>query len=169
MNDSQEQFDQVRRLLVLKRHEIPPPGYFDHFSDRVIARIESETLVLEGSWWRRLVMSFDAKPIVAGAYSLGLGGLLFVGLSLVHVYQQESVETLATSSGWNPAPATTMAEVQQSTSSDPTIGFVKNSDSGSSVTPVISEGAPSFLFRTPGMNSSQIHAQPAFFTPGYRQ
>ena len=40
MSPDPENFETLRRLLVLKRFEQPPPGYFHHFAPRVIARIK---------------------------------------------------------------------------------------------------------------------------------
>jgi hypothetical protein len=40
MNAGPENFERLRRLLVLKRYEQPPQGYFVEFPSRVIARIE---------------------------------------------------------------------------------------------------------------------------------
>ena len=41
MNAEPENFDQLCRLLKLKRHESPPPRYFNDFSSQVIARIRN--------------------------------------------------------------------------------------------------------------------------------
>ena len=51
MNTTPENdFAEVRRLLILKRHEQPPPGYFHHFSGHVIASLSEErTTRVDGS------------------------------------------------------------------------------------------------------------------------
>ena len=65
MNPSPEEFDRLRKLLTLKLHEPPPPGYFNHFSDKILARIEAEGLFIRNSWWQRLFPELDAKPVLA--------------------------------------------------------------------------------------------------------
>ena len=53
MNPETENFDQLRKLLALKRYELPPPRYFNEFSGRVMARLtEPERHPL--TWWQRL-------------------------------------------------------------------------------------------------------------------
>jgi hypothetical protein len=89
MSSEPENFEALRRLLSIKRHEQPPPGYFHDFSHQVIARIQAGEadsssflgrLLQPVSWLQGLWGSFEAKPIVAGAFGVGVCGLLVVGL-----------------------------------------------------------------------------------------
>ncbi len=92
MNRDAENFEQLRRLLALKRHEQPPPGYFNGFSRQVIVRIRSgdgaeeaaglARLLEEVPWLRWLWAAFQTKPILAGAFgALVCGGLISVVIS----------------------------------------------------------------------------------------
>ena len=164
MHQPQEQFESVRRVLIIKRYEAPPPGYFNHFADKIVARIESENLVIENSWWRRFLNGFDAKPIVASAYTVGLGGLLLVGLSLVRVYDQDRTEDPTSPSSWaGTGGAVPFDSLQTRAGSEPEpmraqIGFA------SSVNPVISSEVPAGMFSTPSMNHFGLRYQPASFS-----
>lgn len=84
MNPDSKKFDSLRRLLKLKRHEQPPPGYFNRFSGEVMARIKAgETgnkLGLEPGWIQRVVDMFDVKPVFAGAFGMGVCALLVSGV-----------------------------------------------------------------------------------------
>ena len=66
-------------MLAWKRHEQPPPGYFDDFASSIIDRIDSEQHV--PSWWQRFAALLDPKPIFAGAFSVTVCGTLLVGLA----------------------------------------------------------------------------------------
>jgi hypothetical protein len=87
MNPEQEH-QALRRLLALKRHEQPPPGYFNRFSGQVIARIRAgeqapdslwERLSLDLSWVQRLWTAFETKPLLAGAFGVTVCGLITTG------------------------------------------------------------------------------------------
>ena len=41
MHSNPEDFDKLKKLLALKRHECPPPGYFDRLSRRISSEIQS--------------------------------------------------------------------------------------------------------------------------------
>ena len=90
MNQDTENFDQLRRLLALKRHEQPPPGYFNDFSRQVIVRIKAsekgergnfiERLLWEAPWLQRIWGAFEAKPILAGVFGVAVCGVLITGV-----------------------------------------------------------------------------------------
>ena len=90
MNPEQDNFQPLQRLLALKRHEQPPPGYFENFSAQVLARIEAgeraapdtfwEWLSLEATWLQNLWGALETKPVFAGALGAGVCGLLLAGV-----------------------------------------------------------------------------------------
>ena len=145
MNPAPEEFSRLRKLVALKRHEQPPPGYFDHFSDKVIARIEAERLCARNSWWHRLLPEWDAKPVLACAYGLVIMGLLAIGVGVSQSLDSEEAVAPDLGQPW-------FAQAPGSDAALPVgIPVVQASLTGqtnpsSSVNPVISSGAPSFLF-----------------------
>ncbi|HSY10213.1 MAG TPA: hypothetical protein VK840_04785 [Candidatus Dormibacteraeota bacterium] len=81
MNENENNFESLRRLLALKRHEIPPPGYFNNFSGAVISRIRAgETSESVGDWFSKLLQVFEFKPAFAGAFASALFLLLVFGI-----------------------------------------------------------------------------------------
>src|SRR5690349_16496246 len=86
MKPEPENFEQLRRLLVLKRYEQPPPGYFNSFSRQVVARIEAGERgddafslgrwLWEGAWLQRMWAALETKPALAGAFGVMVCGLL---------------------------------------------------------------------------------------------
>jgi hypothetical protein len=76
MDPERAQFDDLRRLLALKRHEVPPPGFFEAFPDRVRARILAESRAPAAPWWARWVARPGWRPALAGACAVLAGGLL---------------------------------------------------------------------------------------------
>jgi hypothetical protein len=91
MSPEQDNFEQLRRLLALKRHEQPHPRYFNDFSQQVIARIKSRDAaeresLLEQSfahapWLQRVWRMLEAKPILAGAFAVLVCSLVIFGVS----------------------------------------------------------------------------------------
>ena len=82
MPPSPEDFESLRRLLALKRHEKPPPGFFEDFSARVMARIEAEEQMRARSWWDRVSELFQRGRAFAPANLVAASGFVFVGASL---------------------------------------------------------------------------------------
>ncbi|HEU6448300.1 MAG TPA: hypothetical protein VFV23_07685 [Verrucomicrobiae bacterium] len=79
MNET-ENFESLRQLLALKRHEIPPPGYFDRFSGNVIARIRSGETASGKSWFVRIFEALEVKPAFAGAFASAVCLLMLFGI-----------------------------------------------------------------------------------------
>jgi hypothetical protein len=90
MSENENHFRSLRRLLILKRHEVPPPGYFNNFSDTVLQGIregryaQSETfagrLFAHAPWMERIIQVFDAKPVFASGFVGALCLVLFFGI-----------------------------------------------------------------------------------------
>src|SRR5262245_46927882 len=83
MNPDSENFEQLRRLLALKRHEQPPPGYFEGFSREVIVRIRTGDQGgrdYEGTWWQRFRALLEAKQVFAGAFGATVCVVLISGV-----------------------------------------------------------------------------------------
>jgi hypothetical protein len=74
---SPEDFDSLQKLLRLKRHEQPPPRYFNEFSGRVIDRIARGDTRL--SWWERF--GFDLRPALAAGAGMVACGLIIYGVA----------------------------------------------------------------------------------------
>ncbi len=81
MNNDQD-FSDLRRLLALKKHEQPPPGYFNRLPGKILERIETSDLGVQSTWWGWLVARFDARPILACAYGFTISTLLLMGFRL---------------------------------------------------------------------------------------
>jgi hypothetical protein len=125
MNENENNFESLRQLLALKRHETPPPGYFENFSGEVTARIRagsasrvesvSERLPNAVPWVFRLLSAFEAKPAFAGAFASALCMLLVVGIvyaerpdaapqSLLQTPQADSTLAAASPVGFSSPP-----------------------------------------------------------------
>ncbi len=58
----------VEKIIALKRHEQPPPGYFRLLPDRIINRIEHGEG--QSGFWEKWSPAFRVRPVLA--YALGL-------------------------------------------------------------------------------------------------
>src|SRR5215831_15308486 len=89
MSPVPDDFEQLRRVLALKRYEQPPPGYFYSFSRQVIVRIkagevgnEIDTSVWSisvGTLFQRIWAALDARPVLAGAFGVAVCGFFVTG------------------------------------------------------------------------------------------
>jgi hypothetical protein len=152
MNPPPESFDALRRLLALKRHEMPPPGYFDRFSERVIARIEAQEHRLQPSWWEKMLGLLEIRPLVAAAGGAVALGLLAAGGSALWSVQPDPTASIAIAIPWvtldSPMAADAATGAGPRTALDPM-------DASSSVNPVLVKHAPPGMF-----DPNRLSAQP---------
>jgi len=90
MNENENNFETLKQLLNLKRHEVPPPGYFRNFSGQVISRIRAgdaggpqnftEHLQSTAPWLVNFLRIFETKPGLVGAFATSLCLLLVAGV-----------------------------------------------------------------------------------------
>ncbi len=124
MNPEQHEFQELRRLLVLKRYEQPPPGYFDDFSRQVIAGIRCnapmndfswrEVLSWEAPWLQRILGLFEARPVLAGGFGVAVCGLLVSGMLL-----SEARENSYSSNNAIPTATPPQTEFEQTAGASP--------------------------------------------------
>jgi hypothetical protein len=95
METEHNEFEQLRKLLALKRHEQPPPRYFSEFSSGVLARLRTLEKAPAATWWQRFGLDLDLKPALMGACGVVVCGLLLVGVITSLGSAQPSVEGFA--------------------------------------------------------------------------
>ena len=89
MANETENFDRLLQLLALKRHEQPPPGYFDRLPQDI--RLELQTGPAAGSpfegrlrdnvdWFRRVLRALEARPYLAGVFGVCVCALVLSGI-----------------------------------------------------------------------------------------
>jgi len=67
MNADPENYDALIKLMAVKRHEVPPPGYFDLLPNRIVSRVRAGEA--KPSFWDRLAPLFVIRPAFAYAFA----------------------------------------------------------------------------------------------------
>ena len=108
MNSEPSDFEALRKLMALKRHEQPPPGYFSRLPDKIASRLEHEGGQPE--FWEKILAGFAFRPAFAYSFALAaFGALTFSVISTVRTQPQESAQT-PPGYGWrNGAPDEALA------------------------------------------------------------
>lgn len=88
--ENQDQdFEKLQRLLKLKRHEQPPPRFFNDFSGKVTARLRAgdvgklesfDDVVAQTPWLQRLWQAIEGKPAISGIFTAAVCGLIVAGI-----------------------------------------------------------------------------------------
>lgn len=173
MSESEHNFQNLNRLLKLKRHEVPPPGYFNNFSSEVIARIKAgesraadsfiEQLKDRSPWLYNLVHIFDARPGLIGGLATSACLLLVFGV-VMSQHDTNSGQGFAVGTQNSPVFASsTPAAAPESTTVAPSADPLASGGITVSTNPVTSLQPVATLFGQPGASSM---FQPVSLTTG---
>jgi hypothetical protein len=80
MHTDPEINENVRKILVIKRYEAPPPGYFNQLPNRIMSRLYAEIERERLPWFQRWWMALESRPAFAGAFGLVMCGVLVGGV-----------------------------------------------------------------------------------------
>ena len=80
METAPQDFSRLQKLLALKRHEQPPPGYFDRLPGQISARIKAESAAPAESWWQQFLVGLRTKPAWSLSFSVLVLGALAIGV-----------------------------------------------------------------------------------------
>jgi hypothetical protein len=82
-----DDFDRLRKMLSLMAYEAPPPGYFDTFSSKVMARIQAGAHDPNPGWWERTLLVLWTRPWAGAAAALAIAALMVMGLDQASALQ----------------------------------------------------------------------------------
>lgn len=154
MKNDERSFDDVQKALALKRHEQPPPPFFNRFSDEVIDRLHAPRPPERLNWCQRLGLGEDPKPVLLCVLGLVVCGALVVGL-IAALRVEKPPETLATQAGDPSQSVNPAAQDQSGASALPGFEPLAPQDGQSGLTmPVL---AP--MRDTPGVSPSSSEAE----------
>lgn len=130
MNAEPENFEALRKLMVLKRYEQPPPGYFDKLRCRILLRLEEN----EPTFFERISDYFVFRPAMACA--LGLAFCSSVASGLIFAFQMRPVQVAnerGPAQSWNMASAEALPDQSASAFSLHVPGYDRFAASNDSV------------------------------------
>jgi hypothetical protein len=106
MSTAPEEFEQLRKLLKLKRHEQPPPGFFNDFSSHVLDGIESrkpakrtERLGEEAPWLARFFRLLENNVLAASGFATAVCAVLIGGVVYSEYVDQAPASSVANNDG----------------------------------------------------------------------
>ena len=166
MSQPPEDFSEIRRVLAWKRHETPPPGYFNNFSTKVIARIEAGRFTPAEPWWQALLRPLNWQRGLLGANVLIAAGVGIVGVATYHTLRSAPEED-GVASTLLPVPIQGVAPggaaladgpaFRNSGAADGAVSLAGFSGFGSFDGTTNDHTAPAGLFSPPGMGQLQPH------------
>jgi hypothetical protein len=100
MDAENQNFDTLRRALALKRHEAPPPRYFNELPGRVLSRLSEPQQTEPVPFFVQLKDFFTRRPILSTGAGVCAG---FAGLGLLALTFMQEAEDHGASFAIKPA------------------------------------------------------------------
>lgn len=172
MSDKNNNFDDLKKLLKLKRHEVPPPGYFNHFSGDVMGRIRAgesggatsvfEQLQSDSPLLATLLSIFQARPGIVGGLATSVCLLLLVSV-LIADRSDQAAPDMPQGFAQAAQASGAIADNNQASSPAPGVSLVAAGEGGITVSsnPVVSLQPVATLF---GAQQNPLF-QPVGFVP----
>jgi hypothetical protein len=102
MSTESQDFEKLRKLLALKRYELPPPRFFAEFPGRVMRKLEAAQEAASRPWWSRLWLELEFKPAFACVAGLLVCGALVAGIAASERLQGYAIQGVASGEDANP-------------------------------------------------------------------
>lgn len=84
--------EQIRRLMRIKSHETPPPGFHDALHSRIMAGIKTRPQEPTPSWWSRALELLTLRPALSASYALAACALVVCGFAFTLMLEKESTD-----------------------------------------------------------------------------
>jgi hypothetical protein len=151
MNEKEQNFDRLKQLLKLKQHEVPPPGYFNNFSGKVVARIRAGEAGGRASapWFASFMEIFETRPGWVGGFAASLCLLLVFGVIFAEHSEGSANNDLLLLSGTSALPASAPAAISSPTLASASVPAAATGGIVASTNPVTSLQPVTTLFGQP--------------------
>lgn len=147
--DNDHEFRLLKKLLALKRHENPPPGYFESFSGKVTAHLRAaEEARPDSSYWQWLARGLEWRTALVGLYAVSFIGLVTWG---IYFGMKTGKENLASQPPPAPAPPVLVTG---------TGGKAGQETDKNAMIVASNATAPDFLFAPPNLKTAPTGFQP---------
>ena len=80
MSATPDKLELLQKIMAVKRHEQPPPFFFEGFSHKVLNRLHEPERSEPTTWWQRMGLDFDLKPAFVCAWGVAVCGSLIFGI-----------------------------------------------------------------------------------------
>ncbi len=169
--ENQDQdFEKLQQLLKLKRHESPPPRFFNDFSFQVTARIRAgegagkienfEDIVSQAPWLHRIWKAIEGKPAVSGLFAAAVCGALIAGIFFV----DNTAPTMPAFATNQPEPPADNGDPASST----LLATTEQGGSSLSPTAVLPGSSTSLFNNVLALPTAPVSFNPHAFTNGFR-